>query len=238
MAITNKSGYEPAETDFLVTYATTNGKLPTSYQVMSLPEFHHILCTQNRAMTENQPELCPLNTSPWKRRRQYRRMEAIFPFVAAGVLYGYNTDEVAQLKAKWGQPTRPELVILTFEYASVQTDAARTATNRERLQKRLLADPLLGPSVVLMYKGPGECLVHVLVAAGPMRGYAACVNTISTYIQSACPKLRTQLYRADGYVRTPRLVGFDPLAWLRPRPAAGYALFPVRLAQGKIAECE
>lgn len=130
------------------------------------------------------------------------------------------------------------LVVLTFKYSAVKQSEERTQASRERLQKLLLKTPLLGDSILLMFKEVGECRLHVLIAASPMDDYGQRVRLIMAYLRLACPAVYRRLHNAHLLADARYPVGNDPHAWLRPRSEEGYVTFPVEQARAKMQECE
>jgi hypothetical protein len=226
--------------EFLFTYGTGGIESPASLEVISLHQFYRKLLTKHQAETKALHELW----EPWKfstrqeRFLQHRKIDSTFPFVVAGAVFDKEADlaDEEDYHAGWRQLSG--LVVLSFKYGVVKGDAERTADNRLLLQKQLLAAPLLGPSIVLIFKEPGECLINVLIAVGAIPDYWNRVKTITKYLQEACPKLYRKLSGAAPNANERYSVGADSLAWLRPRSAEGYVLFPVEQARAVTKECE
>jgi hypothetical protein len=222
-----------------VTYGTGGIKSPTSEQVISLPEFYQILLTEHQTETEGLYEPCHRNVTIWKRRQQCERIKATFPFMIAGTasdVLAFAPDETDDI-SEWRTPLG--LVVLSFRYDFVRLDALATIANRMQLQEQVLAVPLLGASALLVFRGLEEdCLLHVLAATGPMMSYLERQYSIINSLEVACPELRCRLRMVDVTATSPHSIGFDPLAWLRPRLAEGYPLFPIELAQDKTRACE
>jgi hypothetical protein len=238
MAINSSASNTLAQPKFRVTYGTGGIKSLSNLRVISLAQFHERLLAKRQAETNALHELWEPFTIHTREERyqQHRTIEATFPFVVAGVAYDREADlaDEEDLHAGWQQPSG--LVVLSFNYGFVKGNAERTAVKRERLQKQLLASPLLGPSIVLMSKEPGECIIYVFIAAGAIKSYSARVHTIVNYLKAACPKLHRKLCGAAPNANERYSVGFDPLAYLRPRPVEGYPTFPVKQVQAAMIE--
>jgi hypothetical protein len=226
--------------EFFVTYGTGGTKLPASYEVLPLPEFHRLLLTEHRAKTEALNELWHPYTkdTPRTRRQQHELIETTFPFVVPGALFDEEAD-AADEEDEWsGWQTRSGLVVVSFKYPVAETNEVVTLNNRLRLQRQLLTVPLLGPSIVTVFKEPGECLLHALVAADLQKDYWGQVSAITRYLKATQPKLSTRLWGGDQVPIQHHSVGFDLQAYLRPRPAEGYAIFPAKQLANVTEEAE
>lgn len=226
--------------EFLVTYGTGGTKFPASYEVLSLPKFHQLLLTEHQAETEALSELWHPYTkdTPRTRRQQHELIETTFPFVVPGTLFDEEADGADEEDEWSGWQTRSGLVVVSFKYPVAETNEVVTLNNRLRLQRQLLTVPLLGPSIITVFKEPGECLLHALVAADPKKDYWGQVSAITRYLKATQPKLSTRLWGGDQVPIQTHSVGCDQYAYLQPRPAEGYSLFPVKEAQAKIVEYE
>jgi hypothetical protein len=226
--------------DPLVTYGTGGTKFPASYEVLSLPKFHQLLLTQYQAETEALNELWHPYTTDTRRTRQqqHKLIETTFPFVVAGAHFDAEAD-AADDEDDWsGWQTRSGLVVVSFTYLATVDNEAATIKNRLQLQQQLLQIPLLGSSIVLVFKEPSECLLHALVATDLKKDYWAQVSTIMHYLEATTPKLANRLRSGDIVPTLPHSVGFDPQAYLRPCTTEGYAMLPTKLIQTRMTEFE
>jgi hypothetical protein len=226
--------------EFFVTYGTGGTKFPASYEVLPLPEFHRLLLKEHRAETEALNELWHPYTkdTPRTRRQQHELIETTFPFVVPGALFDEETD-AADDEDEWsGWQSRSGLVVVSFKYPAAETNEVVTLNNRLRLQRQLLKAPLLGPSIVEVFKEPGECVLHALVAADPKKDYWGQVSAIMRYLKATQPELSTRLWGGDQVPIQTHSAGFDPQAYLRPRPAEGYAIFPAKQVANATEEAE
>jgi len=221
-----------------VTYGTGGVKSPASLRVLSLPKLHQLLLTKHDAETEALHELWQPYTSTTRQERflQHHRVESTFPFVVPGVTFNKEASLADEDDYHAGWQQLSGLVTLTFRYTAVKANEARTTKRRLQLHKQLLAVPLLGPSIVLMSKAPGDCLVHVLIAVGAMPEYRKRVHTITSYLQAVAPALHKKLATTAPLADERFSVGFDPLAYFQLAPEGGYAIFPKEQARLVIQE--
>jgi hypothetical protein len=221
------------QSEFRITYGTGGIKSPASLRIVSLAKFHQLLLTKHEAETEALHELWQPYTSTTRQERflQHQKIESTFPFVVPGVTFDKEASLADEDDYHAGWQQMSGLVTLTFRYAAAKGNEDRTTKRRLQLHKQLLAVPLLGPSIVLMPKAPGDCLVHVLLAVGAMSEYRKRVHTITSYLQAVAPALHKKLAITAPLANERFSVGFDPLVYFQPVPKGGYAIFPTEQAR-------
>lgn len=229
----------PLRPSYLVTTGKGGDITPDSIRVRSLATLHQQVLTEPKDQTKALLELWHPWTETTRQERylQHRMLEAKSPYFIAGhtfdrKAYAADEDDPEAGWQKWSG-----LVALTFKYTVARGNEARTTARRLDLEVALLAEPLLGPSIVFMYKIPAEGLLVVLIAVGSMPKYHSRVHIITRYLRAANPKLYGKEY---GYMgsRAQYPFGFDPLAFFLPEPEEGYTIFPTAQAKAFIKHRE
>jgi hypothetical protein len=200
---------------------------PENIRVWSLTRLYHYILTANEDKTKALNELWHPFTPQTKQERllQHNRLEKEFPYFIAGHTFdrkGCAADE-DDPEAGWYKSSG--LIGLEFMYNAARGNEQLTINRRRSLEALLRNEPLLGPSINLITKVPGECKLIVVVAAGEMNEHWQRVRLISRYLWASNSKLYKCICGGHGS-RIRLRIGFDPLAFFRSEPAEGYTIFP------------